>query len=125
MYTQMEYEVDVEHFEQLRSQLRILFLAGQTPEGRASRDRLDGMEYKQQDNELERQITLCRQRLNFSKFQFAQRMLNVNNAKREKRENGFKRGRWRPCVDADQATVLRQRGYNTRCTGVKTWEVFD
>lgn len=124
MYTQMECDVDVEQLERERNQLRILFLAGQTPEGRASADRLDGMEYKKQDDVLIREVAACQQRVNFSKFQFGQQMARAKEVSKVRKNNSMKRGHWRK-VNAAQAILLRQRGFETRCIGLKDWEVFE
>ena len=123
MYSQEECDVDVEHIERERSQLRILFLAGQTEQGRMEASRLDGMQYKAQDDILLKEISRCQQRVNFSKFQWAQKMAKAK-LKEATKKYGPAREHWRR-VTAEEAVALRQKGFATRCTGVKTWEVFE
>src|SRR6267142_3056585 len=124
MYSQEECDVDVEHLEMERSQLRILFLTGQTEQGRHEPTRLDGMKYKEQDDILLKEISRCQQRVNFSKFQWAQKMARAKEIGKVKKNRTMKRGHWRN-VTAEQALFLKQKGYETRCTGVKTWQVFE
>jgi hypothetical protein len=126
MYTQQEYEADVEHWTQHRSRLLALFLEGQTPEGQKNPRRLDGLKYKQEDDRLQKLLDACELKLRFSKFQFAQKQKD-RKAKQDStptRSNKSKRaGSWK-AVTADQALTFKQTGHDVRCTGVKTWEVF-
>jgi hypothetical protein len=127
MYTQQEYEVDVEYWEQHRNRLREMFLEGQTPEGLKNPRRLDGLRYKKEDDWLLKQLAYCLQKLNFSKYMFAKKMADAKEEKdsRPTKKNGNKgMGLWHACTQ-EQAIKAKQQGSDVRCTGVKTWEVFE
>jgi len=127
MYSQAEYEADIEHWERHRAQLRQLFLAGQTPEGRENPLRLDGIRYKQEDDRLLKLIAKCEQLRRFSRFQYAQQMESRKEEKLARPTKGPKtwgRGHWRK-VDPELALKLRQRGLDVRFLGGKDWEVFE
>lgn len=129
-YTQEDHDAEVEHWEQHRRQLRTLFLAGQNALKEAEGDvlkslalklqpgRLDGIEYKRQDDILVKRITACDQRLRASRFFRAQRF-----KERQEEDKGFKR--WHGPYSEAEALAMKHRGHEVRCTGVKKWEVKD
>lgn len=127
MYTQADCDADVGHYERERAQLRALFLAGQVAEAeiktlaegiayRLGPRRLDGLEYRDRDNELVRKIERCQGRVQASRFFTGQRLRDREKAK-------FSNDRWHSVKSEADALAMKHRGHKVRNLGVNKWEV--
>lgn len=126
MYSQQEYEVDVEHWEQHRNRLRELFLRGQTPEGQLDPNRLDGLKFKEEDDRLLKLIAKCELRRRMSKINYAKKMddAKLEKSLRPTRTKAKGMGLWFKC-SPDEALLFKRKGRDVRFLGGKHWEVFE